>query len=86
MSISIGVFDLSSFSSGKGEFVVEVYSSLTPDEDDDADVDHYEGIFGMSPEIDEDEAEDRCPVPGTESDSSDSDSEARETVPQDRVV
>ena len=33
-----------------------------------------------------DEAEDRCPVPDAESDSSDSDSDAGEAVPQDRAA
>ena len=49
-------------------------------------MDDYEGMPGMSPEIKEDKAEDRCPVPDTESDSSDSDSEAGEAVLQGRVA
>ena len=51
--------------------------------DEDADMDDYEGMPDMSSEVDaEDEAEECCPVPDTENDSRDNDSEAEEPVPR----
>ena len=42
-------------------------------------MDEYEGMKDMSPETDDDEAEDRCPVP-----DSDSESDVELTAPQNR--
>ena len=50
---------------------------------DDEDMDEYEGMQDMSPEADDDEAEDRCPVPD-DSDSDSGESDVDLAVPQNR--
>ena len=46
-------------------------------------MDEYEGMQDMSPEADDDEAEDRCPVPD-DSDSDSGESDVDLAVPQNR--